>query len=96
MKNLMGKYGHIILFTLIGVSGALAALKAIDLQAILFPLVCHVAADTQAVANECTGKIIAFTGKWVAILAGVGAFIERTIVIVNKILSVADETAGKS
>ena len=87
MNKIFGKYGDIVLFTLIGLGGLFTWLQSIDLKAILFPLVCHVPATAQIVADDCTGKIIEFAGKWVAITSGAALFIGRAVAWITGILT---------
>jgi hypothetical protein len=71
----MKGYKTIIYFTIIGALGLVTALEAVDLKAILLPLVCHVSPEAQIVADECTGKIIQYAGLFMTGFATVGGWL---------------------
>ena len=64
-----------LFFTITGILGLIAALEAIDVKSILFPLICHVPAEAQIVADECTEKVIKLAGAWSAGISAAGIFL---------------------
>jgi len=85
----MNGWKTIVFFTLTGLLGLVTALEAIDLKAVLLPLVCHVPANAQIIADECTGKLIQYVGYFTAGVGAVGVWL-RTITTTSIFKSLKD------
>lgn len=75
MLNFLQGYKTVVFFTITGLLGLVVALEAIDFQAILLPLVCHVDPSALEVGNTCVDKIVSLSGKIVAGISAVGIFL---------------------
>jgi len=85
----MNGWKTIAFFTITGLLGLVTALEAIDLKAILLPLVCHVPANAQIIADECTGKIVQYAGYFTVGVSAVGVWL-RTITTTSIFKSLKD------
>jgi len=68
----------IAFFTITGLLGLVTALEGVPVKEIALQMVCHAPVDAQIVADECTGKIVKYSGYFVAGMSFAGAWL-RTI-----------------